>query len=247
MFDLKDKVAIITGASRGIGKGIAEVFSQAGATVICVSRSSEDVANIADSIVQNGGKAVGIACDISSAEKFAELVDTVVTKFEKVDILVNNAGVTKDGLIMRMKEEDWDSVIDINLKGAFNGIKAVSRVMMKQRYGRIINISSVVGLTGNSGQANYSASKAGLAGLTKSAAKEFASRNITVNSIAPGYIATDMTKDLPEGIKENLKKQIPVGSIGTAEDIGYAALYLASEQANYVTGQTLTVDGGMVM
>jgi len=164
-----------------------------------------------------------------------------------VDILVNNAGITRDGLIMRMKEDDWNLVLDINLKGAFNGIKAVSRPMMKQKNGRIINISSVVGLTGNAGQANYSASKAGLAGLSKAAARELAPRNITVNCIAPGYISTDMTENLSEDIKENLKKQIPLGQIGNADDIGYAALFLASSQANYITGQTLTVDGGMVM
>lgn len=247
MFKLTGKVAVVTGASRGIGLGIATVFADAGAKVICVSRHLNDVETVAGTITARGAEAFAKACDVSSFEAFSTLIKEVAGEHGTVDILVNNAGITRDGLIMRLKEEDWDSVLNINLKGAFNGIKAVSRVMMKQNAGRIINISSVVGLIGNAGQANYSASKAGLEGLTKSAAKELAGRNITVNSIAPGYIATDMTDNLSEDIKEKLKTQIPLGQIGNAADIGYAALYLASDQAGYVTGQTLSVNGGMVM
>jgi 3-oxoacyl-[acyl-carrier protein] reductase len=188
-----------------------------------------------------------MACDITNGEQYQELVKSVNEKFGSIDILVNNAGVTKDGLIMRMSEDDWDVVIDTNLKGAFNGTKAVTRHMMKQRSGRIINISSVVGLIGNAGQANYAASKAGLIGLTKATAKELASRGITVNCIAPGYIETDMTNRLPEKIKNALIEQIPLGRIGQATDIAASVCFLASEEAGYITGQTFTVDGGMVM
>ncbi len=188
-----------------------------------------------------------MACDITNGEQYQELVKSVNEKFGSIDILINNAGVTKDGLIMRMSEDDWDVVIDTNLKGAFNGTKAVTRHMMKQRSGRIINISSVVGLIGNAGQANYAASKAGLIGLTKATAKELASRGITVNCIAPGYIETDMTNRLPEKIKNALIEQIPLGRIGQATDIAASVCFLASEEAGYITGQTFTVDGGMVM
>lgn len=243
MLDLNGRVALITGASRGIGKAIAEAFANAGAHVVCVSRSAADVQAVADTLPN----ASAAACDVSSTAGFTDLINNIVGEHGRLDILVNNAGITRDGLIMRMKEDDWNMVLDINLKGAFNGIKAVTRTMMKQRSGRIINISSVVGLTGNAGQANYAASKAGLIGLTKSIAKELSSRGITVNCIAPGYIATDMTAELSDAVKEDLEKQIPLGRIGNPEDIANAVLFLASDEASYITGQTITVDGGIVM
>ncbi len=243
MLDFSGKVALVTGASRGIGRSIASTLSNAGAHVVCVSRNEADVKAVADSLPH----ASSAACDVSSAEGFGELVNSIITDQGQLDILVNNAGITRDGLIMRMKEDDWNLVMDINLKGAFNGIKAAMRPMMKQKSGRIINISSVVGLTGNAGQANYAASKSGLIGLTKSTAKELSSRGITVNCIAPGYIATDMTDELSDAVKEDLEKQIPLGRIGDPDDIAHAVLFLASDEASYITGQTLTVDGGMVM
>jgi len=243
MLDFSGKVALVTGASRGIGRSIASTLSNAGAHVVCVSRNEADVKAVADSLPH----ASSAACDVSSAERFGELVNSIITDQGQLDILVNNAGITRDGLIMRMKEDDWNLVMDINLKGAFNGIKAAMRPMMKQKSGRIINISSVVGLTGNAGQANYAASKSGLIGLTKSTAKELSSRGITVNCIAPGYIATDMTDELSDAVKEDLEKQIPLGRIGDPDDIAHAVLFLASDEASYITGQTLTVDGGMVM
>ncbi len=243
MLDFSGKVALVTGASRGIGRSIASTLSNAGAHVVCVSRNEADVKAVSDSLPH----ASSAACDVSSAEGFGELVNSIITDQGQLDILVNNAGITRDGLIMRMKEDDWNLVMDINLKGAFNGIKAAMRPMMKQKSGRIINISSVVGLTGNAGQANYAASKSGLIGLTKSTAKELSSRGITVNCIAPGYIATDMTDELSDAVKEELEKQIPLGRIGDPDDIAHAVLFLASDEASYITGQTLTVDGGMVM
>tara|TARA_B100000929_G_scaffold109283_1_gene86565 strand:+ start:3186 stop:3932 length:747 start_codon:yes stop_codon:yes gene_type:complete len=247
MFDLTNKVAIITGASQGIGKGMAETFSKAGAHVACVSRNKDNLKSVADSLIENGGAASFYTCDVSSLDAFQNTIKEIVENHGSVDILVNNAGVCKDKLIMRMSEDDWNKVININLNGAFNGIKAVSQIMIKQRAGRIINISSIVGLIGNPGQANYAASKAGLIGLSKSAAKELAPRGITVNSIAPGYIATDMTNQITDQAKENLITKIPLGRIGSPSDIAASALFLASDEAGYITGQTLTVDGGMVM
>ncbi|MBU0529798.1 3-oxoacyl-[acyl-carrier-protein] reductase [bacterium] len=247
MFNLENKVAIVSGASRGIGKVIAEETAKAGAKVVCVSRSLSDVEKIANTINEQGFTAIAMACDITNGEQYQEIVKSVIEKYGSIDILINNAGVTKDNLIMRMSENDWDVVIDTNLKGAFNGTKAVTRQMMKQRSGRIINISSVVGLIGNAGQANYAASKAGLIGLTKATAKELASRGITANCIAPGYIETDMTNRLPEKIKNTLVEQIPLGRIGKATDIAATVCFLASDEAGYITGQTFTVDGGMVM
>ena len=247
MFDLTNKVAIITGASQGIGKGMAETFSKAGAHVACVSRNKDNLKSVADSLIENGGAASFYTCDVSSLDAFQNTIKEIVENHGSVDILVNNAGVCKDKLIMRMTEDDWNKVININLNGAFNGIKAVSQIMIKQRAGRIINISSIVGLIGNPGQANYAASKAGLIGLSKSAAKELAPRGITVNAIAPGYIATDMTDQITDQAKENLITKIPLGRIGSPSDIAASALFLASDEAGYITGQTLTVDGGMVM
>ena len=247
MFNLKNKVAVVTGASRGIGKEIAKIYAKAGAHVSCVSRNKDTLNNVVESIVSLGGTASMNAFDVSNFDEFQNNINDIISEFGAIDILVNNAGITIDKLIMRMNEDDWNKVLDINLKGAFNGIKSVTRTMMKARFGRIINISSVVGLTGNSGQANYAASKAGLIGLSKASAKELSSRGITVNCIAPGYIETDMTADMTDENKENLYLQIPLGRIGSPKDIATAALFLASDEAGYITGQTITVDGGMVM
>ncbi|MBT3796254.1 MAG: 3-oxoacyl-[acyl-carrier-protein] reductase [Candidatus Marinimicrobia bacterium] len=247
MFNLKNKVAVVTGASRGIGKEIAKIYAKAGAHVSCVSRNKDTLNNVVESIVSLGGTASMNAFDVSNFDEFQNNINDIISEYGAIDILVNNAGITIDKLIMRMNEDDWNKVLDINLKGAFNGIKSVTRTMMKARFGRIINISSVVGLTGNSGQANYAASKAGLIGLSKASAKELSSRGITVNCIAPGYIETDMTADMTAENKENLYLQIPLGRIGSPKDIATAALFLASDEAGYITGQTITVDGGMVM
>jgi len=247
MFDLQGKIAIVTGASRGIGKSIADTFVRAGAHVVYTSRSPKTLEDAVKSITSEKGSASFFPCDVSEQKAFEALVKDTIAKYHKIDILVNNAGLTRDGLLMRMSSEDWDQVMNVNLKGAFNGIKAVARIMMTQRSGRIINITSVVGIIGNAGQANYSASKAGLIGLSKSTAKELAARGITSNCIAPGFIKTDMTKDLPEKAKEKMLTQIPLGRIGKSEDIAAAALFLASEEAGYITGQTFTVDGGMVI
>jgi len=247
MNKLEDKVAIVTGASRGIGKEISEQLARAGAKTVCVSRSLPDVEKVANQINGNGATAIASECDISNGIDFSNLVKNVVEQFGSIDILVNNAGITKDNLIVRMSDDDWNAVIDTNLKGAFNGTKAVTRHMMKQRSGRIINISSVVGLIGNAGQANYVASKAGLIGLTKATAKELASRGITANCVAPGYINTDMTNQLSDKMKEALIAQIPMGRIGNAMDVAAVVCFLASQEAGYITGQTFTVDGGMVM
>ncbi len=246
MFSLHDKTAVVTGSSRGIGLGIARLLAEAGAHVVLISRSQGDIDNVAGIFNQDGLKASAYACDVSDLNNVQSVFKTIIEETGKIDILVNNAGITRDTLLMRMSEEDWDMVLNINLKGAFNCIKAVTRSMMKQRNGRIINISSVVGLTGNAGQLNYAASKAGLIGMTKSTAKELAARGITANCIAPGYIETEMTEELTDDQKSTLIQQIPLGKIGTAEDIAYMALFLASNEANYITGQTFTVDGGMV-
>ena len=247
MFDLSNKVAVVTGASRGIGKSIAKAYARANAHVVCVSRTEKALTVVVEEIKKENGSASVFTCDVSDLQTFNNLIKDTGGTYGSVDILINNAGVTRDSLIMRMSEDDWNTVIDTNLKGAFNGIKAVTRIMMKQRFGRIINISSVVGLVGNAGQANYASAKAGLIGLTKAIAKELASRNITVNCIAPGYIATDMTNQMDDQTKDSLISQIPLGHIGSPDDIAAAALFLASDEAGYITGQTITVDGGMVM
>ncbi len=247
MFNLSDKIAIVTGASRGIGKIIAQIFGKAGAHVVCVARSEDAIKDLASDINSTGGSASHFACDISDGEAFTTLINETVKTNGKLDILINNAGVTRDTLLMRMNEDQWDTVLNINLKGAFHGMKAAIRPMMKNRGGRIINITSIVGLTGNPGQANYSASKAGLIGMSQSVAKEVATRGITVNCIAPGWIGTDMTEELSDDVKEQFLSRIPVGRIGAPEDIAHAALFLASDEANYITGQTITVDGGRVI
>ena len=247
MFNLKEKITIVTGASKGIGEAIATSYADAGAHVVCVSRTESALKTAQKKIKDNGGSASIYSCDVSQYNEVESLINNTLEEFGKIDVIVNNAGVTRDGLIMRMSDDDWDTVININLKGAFNGIKAVSRIMMKQKSGRIINISSLVGLKGNPGQANYSASKAGIIGLTKSTAKELGSRGITVNCIAPGYIATEMTDQLAEKIKQELINRIPLGYIGKPNHIASAALFLASDEAEYITGQTVSVDGGMLI
>jgi len=247
MFDLSGKVALVTGASRGIGCSIAKTLAQNGAHVVCVSRNVSDVQSVADEITAAAGTAAAVACDISDSDNVTKLVKETVGTHNHLDILVNNAGVTRDNLLMRMSEDDWNTVLNINLKAAFIAIKAAARTMIKQRKGRIINISSVVGMMGNAGQVNYAASKAGLIGLTKSTARELAPRGITANCIAPGYVATDMTNELGDEVQQSLNEKIPLGRIGQVEDIAYAVAFLASDEAEYITGQTLAVDGGIVM
>ncbi|MFQ6606157.1 MAG: 3-oxoacyl-[acyl-carrier-protein] reductase [Fidelibacterota bacterium] len=247
MFKLTGKIALVTGASQGIGKAIALKLAEAGAQVVCVSRSEEALKQTVADITAHGWLGTVEVCDVTQPNAVQTLVKTVLERLGRIDILVNNAGITRDNLLMRMSTDDWQMVLDVNLNGAFHTIKAVTRPMLRQRFGRIINISSVVGLTGNAGQANYAASKAGLMGLTKATAKELASRGITVNCIAPGYIETAMTADLSEEVKENLNKQIPLGRIGQPDDVGTLVVFLASEEAGYITGQTIAVDGGMTM
>tara|TARA_B100001559_G_scaffold5966_1_gene5226 strand:- start:52 stop:798 length:747 start_codon:yes stop_codon:yes gene_type:complete len=247
MFDLDNKVAIITGASQGIGRTIALVFAKSGANVICIARSESKIKELCLEITDQGGQASPIACDVGDGDAFANAIKSVTNEYRKLDILINNAGITRDALLMRMNDTQWDEVLNTNLKGAFYGMKSAIRPMMKNKYGRIINITSIVGLTGNPGQANYAASKAGLIGMTQSIAKEVGTRGITVNCIAPGWIDTEMTVDLPEDSKKDLLDRIPIGKIGKPEDIAHAAVFLASDEASYITGQTITVDGGRVI
>jgi len=246
MFAVKDKTALITGASRGIGKSIAELFCNMGIHVAGISRNITPINEIRSSS-STSGSIKGYSCDISDGKNVKEMVSKVLEDLKHIDILINNAGITKDTLLARMTEEQWDDVLEVNLKGAFNCTRHIIRPMLKQKFGRIINIGSVVGITGNTGQANYVASKAGLMGLTKSSAQELAKRNITVNCIAPGFITTDMTENLSEDLKSQMKKSIPMGRFGTPKDVAALALFLASDESGYITGQTITVDGGMVM
>jgi 3-oxoacyl-[acyl-carrier protein] reductase len=243
--ELSGQVALVTGGSRGIGLAIARELADAGAKVAVVARDETRAQQAADSLPGEGHR--GYSADVADAAQVAELVKRVEDEMGSLDVLVNNAGVTRDNVLMRLKDEDWSDVLETNLKGAFNTIRAASRGMMKRRMGRIINISSVVGLMGNKGQANYAASKAGLIGLTKSVAKELASRGILVNAVAPGYIETDMTAELPEAAREALMAQIALGRLGTPEDIAPVVRFLAGPGAAYMTGQVLVVDGGMVM
>lgn len=245
---LEGKVALITGASRGIGRAIALKFAAEGAKVaINFAGNTQKAEEVKSLIESNGGKALLVQGSVADFEKVGEIVGKVVETWGNIDILVNNAGITRDALLLKMSESDFDEVIATNLKGVFNCTKAVSKLMIKQRSGRILNMSSVVGLTGNAGQANYSAAKAGIIGFTKSVAKEFASRGITVNAIAPGFIGTDMTDAIPEKIKIEMISKIPLGRIGDPEDIANAALFFVSEDAKYITGQFVCVDGGMAM
>lgn len=245
---LEGKVAVVTGSARGIGRAIAEVFAQRGANVVITDKNAEMAAATAQEMSDKYGRKISsFPVDVSDSSSVKALFDQVLAEYSRVDILVNNAGTTRDNLIMRMEEPDWDLVLNINLKGVFNCSKAVVRPMMKQRYGRIVNISSVSGLAGQPGQANYSASKAGVIGLTKALARELGSRNITVNAVAPGFIPTDLTKDLPTELKEASLGSIPLGRWGNPEEIAYAVAFLASDQAAYITGHVLSVDGGMVM
>ena len=245
---LTDKIALVTGAGRGIGKEIAKTLARDGATVIVnyngsAAKAEETVAEI----VAAGGKAEAVQCDVSDFGKSGELMDYVIKTYGKLDILVNNAGITRDGLLMKMSEADFDAVINTNLKGAFNCMQHVARQMIKQKGGRIINIASVVGVMGNAGQVNYAASKAEIIGMTKSAAREMASRGITVNAIAPGFIVTEMTDVLSDAVKDAMKQQIPMKTFGETSDVAETAAFLASEKARYITGQVISVDGGMAM
>ncbi len=247
MDSIANQIAVVTGAGRGIGRAIALKFAAAGADVVCVSRTVENSEKVAAEVRALGRRAWALAVDVSDSASVTAAAEKILAEAGRVDVLVNNAGVTRDGLLMRMSEADWDVVLNTNLRGAFLFTKAFTRSFLKQRTGRIINVASVIGLIGNAGQANYAASKAGLIGFTKSVAKEFGSRGVTCNAIAPGFIATDMTAVLDDKVKEAILKQIPLGDLGQAEDIAHAALYLAGPGGRYVTGQVLTVDGGMVM
>lgn len=245
---LKDKIVLVTGASRGIGRAVAMKLAANGATVIINYNGNKEKADeTVAAILEAGGTAERYGCNVADFAAVEAMIKYIVEKYQRIDILVNNAGITKDGLLLKMGSEDFDRVIDINLKGAFNCLKHVTRYMLKQRAGRIINMSSVVGLMGNAGQVNYAASKAGLIGMTKSAAKELGSRGITVNAVAPGYIDTDMTAVLSDEIKEKMTALIPLGRMGDVEDIANTVLFLASDMASYITGQVLSVDGGMNM
>lgn len=248
MLDIKGKVALVTGGSRGIGKEVAKKLASFGANLIINYTSREEAALETKKEIEDFGvKCMVVKCDVSKSEEVNLMVDDVIKEFGQIDILVNNAGITRDGLLMRMKEEDFDKVIDINLKGVFNCTKAVSKPMMKKKFGKIINMSSVVGIVGNPGQANYCASKAGVIGFTKATAKELASRNININAIAPGFIDTDMTNVLSDDLKNTMLKSIPKNEFGKPEDVANVVAFLASSMSRYVTGQVINVDGGMVM
>jgi 3-oxoacyl-[acyl-carrier protein] reductase len=245
MFGLTDRVALVTGASRGIGRTIALTMARLGAIVVPTDVLADDVRKVAAEIERTGGRATSATVNVTDPAAIEAAVAMTLERYERLDILVNNAGVARDNLLARMKREDWQFVLDVNLSGAFNCMQAVMRPMMKQRSGRIISISSVVGQMGNKGQANYAASKAGLIGLSKSLAREIAGRNITVNVVAPGLIDTDMTRVLPESVRNEWASKIPLGRLGTAEDVASAVCFLASDEAAYVTGQVLAVNGGM--
>lgn len=245
--ELKDKIAIITGSARGIGKAIAHKLAQNGATVVICDLKMEDIQPTVDEFKSEGLNALGLEVNVTDMKSVENLIDEVMSKFGKIDILVNNAGITRDALIVRMDEADWDSVISVNLKGTFNCTKCVAKIMMKQRSGKIVNIASIMGIIGNVGQANYSASKAGVIALTKTTAKELGRRGINVNAIAPGFIATKMTEALPEAQKEKIIEAIPLGCVGYPEDVANAVAFLVSDSARYITGHVLQVDGGLAM
>ena len=247
MFSLNGKVAIVTGASQGIGRETAITLAKAGASVNCIARSKDKIESVVKEINENGDLAEPFPCDVSIKKNFTEVAKQITDHYGRIDILVNNAGITRDALLIRMKESQWDEVIKTNLSGVFFSMQSVIKTMMKNKYGRIINITSIVGLTGNAGQSNYASSKSGLRGLTQSVAKEVGSRGITVNCIAPGWIKTEMTESLPLNSKDELLDRIPLKRIGKPEDIAHAVLFLASNEAGYITGQTITVDGGRVI
>ncbi|HTP63845.1 MAG TPA: 3-oxoacyl-[acyl-carrier-protein] reductase [Geobacteraceae bacterium] len=243
----KDKVAVVTGASRGIGRSISLALAAEGAKIVAVDLNMEETEKVAQEIRALGTEAIAVQGNVTASDEAERMIEAAVEKFGRVDILVNNAGITRDGLLLRMKDEDWDAVLGVNLKGAFICSRAAAKVMAKQRYGRIINIASVVGQMGNAGQANYCASKAGLIGLTKSNARELAKRNVTVNAVAPGFIATAMTDALSDKVRQELAAQIPLERLGTADDIANAVVFLAAERSGYITGQVIGVNGGMYM
>jgi len=243
--DLSGQVALVTGAARGLGRAIAENLARCGAKVACVDVNAELLDQTVAAISASGGAAMALTCDVTDSERVSAVVDEVVKTWGGLDILVNNAGITKDTLILRMKDDQWDAVININLRGTFLFTRSAARALMKSQRGRIINIASVAGIMGNPGQSNYSASKAGVIGLTRTVAKELAGRNITVNAVAPGFIATDMTAVLSEEVKTAIKKQVPLGRMGDPQDIADAVLFLASPAAGFITGHVLTVDGGL--
>lgn len=245
---LKNKNVIVTGATRGIGREIALTLAENGANIAINYRNyNNEVESLLEEIKSFGVNAIAIKCDVSKTQEVDDFVKEVKLHFNTIDVLINNAGITKDGLILRMKEEDFDDVLDVNLKGTFNATKAVSSIMVRQKYGKIINISSVVGIAGNAGQCNYAASKAGVIGFSKSVARELASRNVNVNVVAPGYINTDMTKKLPDKVKEEIIKSIPMKKIGDPKEVANLVLFLSSNLSDYITGQVINVDGGMVM
>jgi len=243
----KEKVVLVTGSAQGIGREIAMAFAKEGADLVISDVDLEKAKETSAEIEGLGRKSLAVTMDVSNFAKVEEALNLILDKFIKVDILVNNAGITKDNLLLRMSDAEWDAVINVNLKGAFNCTKAVTRPMLKKRSGKIINIASIIGIIGNPGQINYAASKAGIIALTKTTAKELASRNINVNAIAPGFIQTQMTDKLSEDVKQKMKAAIPLGKLGQPSDVACACLFLASEEAAYITGQTLIVDGGMVM
>jgi 3-oxoacyl-[acyl-carrier protein] reductase len=245
--NLDGQVALVTGAARGLGRTIAQTLAAAGAKVACIDVNADTLAETVSSIRQTGGTAEPVACDVTDSGRVNQVVDEVLEKWGELNILVNNAGITRDNMIVRMKDEQWDAVLNINLRGTFLFTRAAARPMMKSRRGRIINVASLSGLMGNPGQANYSASKAGVIGLTRTVAKELASRNVTVNAVAPGFIATDMTAALGEEILQEVRKHIPLGRLGEPQDVADAVLFLASEAASFITGHVLAIDGGLTV
>ncbi len=244
---LKNKVALITGGARGIGKEIAFLFASQGANIALCDVNQEQLDHAAKEIRDSGRECLAIKADVTDSKSVQEVVDKILDKFKKLDILINNAGITRDNLILRMSEEDWDKVIAVNLKGCFNCTRIVSKVMLKQRSGKIVNLASIIGIMGNAGQANYAASKAGIIGLTKSVAKELAPRGVRVNAIAPGFIRTEMTVKLPDDIQKKILSDIPLGRFGEAKDVAELALFLSSENSSYITGQVIQIDGGILM